>query len=193
MGNVHSLTEFRRQKARARRIRFLERDEEGRLFAAIKTRSEDAYRLSVFLVDTGCHLSEALGLNWNDVQEHRVNFSTTKVGQSRIIPMTERIKEMIELPITEGCRPEGPFTKIRQAQFRAVWNDAKAEIGLGADDQVVPHMLRDTCASRLVQGGIDMRRVQNWLGDRTLSRTMRYAHLATNDLEGCVIVLETPR
>lgn len=48
MGDIHSLPEFRRQKERAGRIRFLERDEEARLFAAIKSRSEDAYRLSVF-------------------------------------------------------------------------------------------------------------------------------------------------
>ena len=41
------------------RIRFLEKDEEARLFVAIRSRSEDAYRLSVFLVDTGCRLGEA--------------------------------------------------------------------------------------------------------------------------------------
>jgi integrase len=187
------LPEFRRQKERAGRIRFLERDEEARLFAAIKSRSEDAYRLSVFLVDSGCRLGEALGLIWNDIQEHRVSFWITKSGRSRTIPMTERVKEVIKLPPTEGRRPKGPFTKLSQAQFRAIWNDAKAEVGLGADDQVVPHILRHTCASRLVQGGIDIRRVQMWLGHQTLSMTMRYAHLATNDLDGCVVVLETPR
>ncbi|WP_206438798.1 site-specific integrase [Mesorhizobium sp. M7D.F.Ca.US.005.01.1.1] len=193
MGDIHSLPEFRRQKERAGRIRFLERDEEARLFAAIKSRNEDAYRLSVFLVDTGCRLGEALGLIWNDIREHRVSFWITKSGRSRTIPMTERVKEVIKLPPTEGRRPKGPFTKLSQAQFRAIWNDAKAEVGLGADDQVVPHILRHTCASRLVQGGIDIRRVQMWLGHQTLSMTMRYAHLATNDLDGCVIVLETPR
>jgi integrase len=193
MGDIHSLPEFRRQKERAGRIRFLERDEEARLFAAIKSRSEDAYRLSVFLVDSGCRLGEALGLIWNDIQEHRVSFWITKSGRSRTIPMTERVKEVIKLPPQEGRRPKGPFTKLSQAQFRAIWNDAKAEVGLGADDQVVPHILRHTCASRLVQGGIDIRRVQMWLGHQTLSMTMRYAHLATNDLDGCVIVLETPR
>ena len=172
---------------------FLEKDEEARLFAAIKSRSEDAYRLSVFLVDTGCRLGEALGLIWNDIQEHRVSFWITKSGRSRTIPMTARTKEAIKLPVTEGRRPKGPFTKLSQAQFRAIWNDAKAEVGLGADDQVVPHILRHTCASRLVQGGIDIRRVQMWLGHQTLSMTMRYAHLATNDLDGCVVVLETPR
>jgi integrase len=193
MGDIHSLPEFRRQKERAGRIRFIERDEEAQLFAAIKRRNEDAYRLSVFLVDTGCRLGEALGLIWNDIQEHRVSFWITKSGRSRTIPMTERTKEVIKLPVTEGRRPRGPFTKLSQAQFRAIWNEAKAEVGLGADDQVVPHILRHTCASRLVQGGIDIRRVQMWLGHQTLSMTMRYAHLATNDLDGCVVVLETPR
>jgi hypothetical protein len=74
--------------------------------------------------------------------------------------------------------------------FRAVWNDAKQEVGLGDDDQVVPHILRHTCASRLVQGGIDIRRVQMWLGHQTLQMTMRYAHLATNDLDFCLRVLD---
>ncbi|MGN6536803.1 MAG: hypothetical protein ACTHKQ_13885, partial [Mesorhizobium sp.] len=45
----------------------------------------------------------------------------------------------------------------------------------------------------LVQGGIDIRRVQMWLGHQTLQMTMRYAHLATHDLDGCVTVLEPHR
>jgi site-specific recombinase XerD len=79
---------------------------------------------------------------------------------------------------------------LDQARFRAIWNEAKLEVGLGYDDQVVPHVLRHTCASRLVQGGIDIRRVQMWLGHQTLQMTMRYAHLATADLDRCVAVLE---
>lgn len=191
MGDIHSLPEFRRQKERAGRIRFLDREEEARLFAAIRSRSEDAYRLAVFLVDTGCRLGEALGLIWNDIQEHRVSFWITKSGRSRTIPLTLRAKEVTKLSF-EGRRPKGPFTALTQPQFRAIWNDAKSEVGLGTDDQVVPHILRHTCASRLVQGGIDIRRVQMWLGHQTLQMTMRYAHLATHDLDGCVTVLETP-
>ena len=52
----------------------------------------------------------------------------------------------------------GPFATIAAPRFRLLWNEAKAEIGLAADHQVVPHILRHTCASRLVQGGIDIRR-----------------------------------
>lgn len=190
MGDIHSLPEFRRQKERAGRIRFLEFEEEDRLFAAIKKRSEDCYRLAVFLVDTGCRLGEAIGLIWNDIQDTRVSFWITKSGRSRTIPLTARAKDATRWPQERGQRPKGPFAMLTQPQFRAVWNEAKDEVGLGTDVQVVPHILRHTCASRLVQGGIDIRRVQMWLGHQTLQMTMRYAHLATNDLDRCVVVLE---
>jgi len=192
MGDIHSLPEFRRQKEGAGRIRFLELEEEDRLFAAIRWRSEDAYRLSVFLVDTGCRLGEAIGLIWNDVQDSRVSFWLTKSGRSRSVPLTRRSAEAVRrLPLEPGQRrSKGPFAMLTQPHYRAIWNEAKADIGLGTDKQVVPHVLRHTCASRLVQGGIDLRRVQMWLGHQTLSMTMRYSHLATNDLDRCVVVLE---
>ena len=82
---------------------------------------------------------------------------------------------------------------LTAVRYRALWNEAKAEVGLGTDHQVVPHILRHTCASRLVQGGIDIRRVQMWLGHQTLQMTMRYAHLATNDLDACLNVLDRNR
>lgn len=189
MGDIHSLPEFRRQKERAGRIRFLEREEEEALFSAIRSRSEDAWRLSVFLVDTGCRLGEGLGLIWNDVQDGRASFWITKSGRSRTVPLTLRAQQAAQIP---RGRLKGPFAMLQQVRYRAVWNEAKAEIGLGADEQVVPHILRHTCASRLVQGGIDMRRIQMWLGHQTLQMTMRYAHLATNDLDSCVVVLENP-
>jgi len=192
MGDIHSLPEFRREKEGAGRIRFLEPDEEDRLFAAIRYRCADSYRLSVFLVDTGCRLGEAIGLIWNDVQENRVSFWLTKSGRSRSVPLTRRAAETVRRVALEPGerRPKGPFSMLTQPQFRAVWNDAKADVGLGSDTQVVPHVLRHTCASRLVQGGIDLRRVQMWLGHQTLSMTMRYSHLATSDLDRCVVVLE---
>lgn len=187
MGDVHSLPEFRREKERQGRIRFLEPDEEARLFAAIRARDEDAYRLSIFLVDAGCRLGEALGLIWNDLGENSATFWLTKSGRSRTVPLTKRAKETVR--IDKGGR-KGPFAMLNQIRYRAIWNEAKIEAGLGHDEQVVPHILRHTCASRLVQGGIDIRRVQMWLGHQTLAMTMRYAHLATNDLDACVPVLE---
>ncbi len=190
MGEVFNLPEFRRQKERQGRIRFLEQEEEERLFRAIRAIDEDSYRLSVFLVDSGCRLGEAIGLLWNDVNQLRVTFWLTKSGRSRTVPLTRRAKQAAFIP--QRAQLKGPFSMLNQQRYRAVWNQAKSDVGLGLDDQVVPHILRHTCASRLVQGGIDIRRVQMWLGHQTLSMTMRYAHLATHDLDSCVKVLEQP-
>ncbi len=187
MGDIYSLPEFIRQKERVGRIRFLELEEEKRLFAAIKTRCEDSYRLAVFLVDSGCRLGEAIGLTWNDLQDQRVTFWFTKSNRSRTVPLTRRANKAAQI---DHAQNKGPFSMLTQVRFRQVWNEAKMEVGLGKDDQVVPHILRHTCASRLVRGGIDIRRVQMWLGHQTLQMTMRYAHLATNDLDSCVKVLE---
>ena len=187
MGEIHSLPEFRRLKERAGRLRFLDRGEEDALFAAIRGRSKRYADPSIFLVDTGARLGEALGLRWNDIDGSRVTFWLTKSGRSRTVPLTRRAQQAVEAHLARGS---GPFHGITQPQFRIVWHEAKAEVGLGEDPDVVPHVLRHTCASRLVRGGVDLRRVQTWLGHQTLQMTMRYAHLATHDLDGCVAVLE---
>lgn len=187
MGDLVSLPEFKRQKEKAGRIRFLEPNEEELIFSELRAMSAAYYRLSVFLVDTGARLNEGLGLRWNDVSSRRATFWVTKSGRSRSVPLTKRASEAV---FGGDRRLSGPFADITEYKYRAAWNMVKEHIGLGADKDVVPHVLRHTCASRLVQGGIDIRRVQMWLGHQTLSMTMRYAHLASHDLDMCVPVLE---
>ncbi len=155
--------------------------------SAYRAGSPDISRLAVFLVDTGARIGEAIDLRWNDISGHRVTFWVTKSGRSRTVPMTSRAQKALK---TLKSSSTGPFSMLDQVKFRSIWNEAKAQIGLGTDKQVVPHILRHTCASRLVRGGVDLRRVQMWLGHQTLQMTMRYAHLATHDLDGCVKVLE---
>ena len=187
MKDISSLPEFVKEREGTGRIRFLDIEEEQRLFDAIRGYSDTYYRLCIFLIDTGARLGEAIDLRWTDVTATHVTFWVTKSKRSRSVPMTVRVREALDLG---GERRRGPFHDITQQQFRAVWNKAKQDVGLGSDPDVVPHVLRHTCASRLVQGGIDIRRVQTWLGHQTLQMTMRYAHLASQDLDSCVPVLE---
>ena len=65
-------------------------------------------------------------------------------------------------------------------------------MGLAEDDGFVPHALRHTWASRLIQRGVSLRVVQEWLGHKTITVTMRYAHLSPKSLLAAVSVLEAP-
>lgn len=169
------------------RIRFFSMEEENSFFSEMFKRDESHGRLCVFLVDSGARIGEALNLQYADVTNNRATFWITKSGRSRTVPLTARASGAAMM----GKTPGGPFADISYPQFLYNWNKVKAACGLANDKQVVPHTLRHTCASRLVQAGIDLRRVQSFLGHQTIQMTLRYAHLATNDLDQCVSALET--
>lgn len=185
-GLISRLPSYVRLPEKNGRIRFLTLEEERALFAAMGARNPDHGRLCEFLVDSGARVGEALTLARSDVENGRATFWVTKSGRSRTVPLTRRALEAASC----GQSPRGPFAEIAYPRFLYDWNKAKEDCGLGQDKQVVPHILRHTCASRLVQAGVDLRRVQTFLGHQTIQMTLRYAHLATGDLDQCVAALE---
>ena len=187
-GHIARLPTYLRLKERNGRVRFLTSDEENRVFKSIGSRNPHHELLAIFLIDSGARVGEALALKWGDIQNGNATFWITKSGRSRTIPLTERA-----IAALESCRTlgpgAGPFVKIPYQNFKYSWDAAKKECGLDSDPNMVPHILRHTCASRLVQAGIDLRRVQTFLGHQTIQMTLRYAHLATNDLQQCAHAL----
>lgn len=188
MGIITRVPVYLRLRENNARVRFLTNEEEDSLFSAIKSRSEDHYRLCIFLIDSGARVGEALNLKWQDINAGSVTFWITKSGKSRTVPLTQRAREA--LLAGRGRGKTGPFSMIDYQRFLYDWRSARKSVGLDSDQQVVPHILRHTCASRLVQAGIDLRRVQTFLGHQTIQMTLRYAHLATADLDQCAIALE---
>ncbi|MEX3008112.1 tyrosine-type recombinase/integrase [Hoeflea sp. TYP-13] len=188
-GGLAHLPEFKKLPERNARIRFLTREEETELFNLLGKIDNHYIQLSRFLVETGARIGEALKLNWGDIDENYVTFWETKSYRPRTIPMSNRAKKVIkEQRVICGYKP-GPFSTVSYAKFRNAWNLAKEQTAMRDDQQVVPHILRHTCASRLAQSGVDIKRIQEFLGHRTLSMTLRYAHLSPKHLDVCAEAL----
>jgi len=51
------------------------------------------------------------------------------------------------------------------------------------------HDLRHTFASRLVMAGVDLRKIQDLMGHKTIEMTVRYTHLRRDDLNEAVETL----
>lgn len=165
------------------RHRELTGSEEAQLFL----QCEDWFvGLGRFLLDTGARLSEALKVT--EVDRARAIATgvwlvrDTKSGKDRSVPLTGLAKGALFNWSWQGKTP-------RQCQRE--WDRVRKLMGLAEDKGFVIHCLRHTCASRLLQGGLDIKKVSTWLGHANVSVTERYAHLNVEALREGVAVLES--
>lgn len=101
--------------------------------------------------------------------------------------MTKRVKSILQARQGEGRHK--PFT-ITKYQADKCWAWVRKQMGLEGDSDYVIHACRHTCASKLVNAGVDLYVVKEWLGHSTIKITERYAHLDPGKLVHAVEVLE---
>jgi integrase len=106
---------------------------------------------------------------------------TTKSGKGRHVPLTPRAEAALLLMLTSKVH-----LTVREDGIRHRFERACKESGISG---VTIHTLRHTCASRLVQKGVDLYRVQRWLGHSSPTLTMRYSHLRDDDLADAALAL----
>ena len=147
------------------------------------------------LYASGARVSEVAGL---DVDAVDLAGATARLfgkgSKERIVPLGEPACIAVERWLSDG-RPEMSSssssspppalflsrggTRITDHDLRAAVRAAARTAGLGS---VTPHMLRHSYATHLLEGGADLRSVQELLGHVALSTTQIYTHVSRDHL-----------
>ncbi len=170
-----------------RRNRFLDKQELARLWSVLETAQAkgitnlyavNAYKL---LILTGCRLGEIKTLQWEFIKGNRVEFPDTKTGYKRIPFNDEAMQVLQNTPRVIG----NPFVICGEREGQHMINLQKPwrRIRVLANlDDVRIHDLRHTFASHAVMNGTPLALVSKLLGHSQIATTMRYAHLADEEL-----------
>jgi integrase/recombinase XerD len=141
------------------------------------------------LYGAGLRVSEAVGLDKASVAiEERIVRVLGKGGKERLVPLGRPAAEAVRRYLALGrphldrrYRPElflnargGPLTRAGAfLVLRRLADKAGLEPG-----RVHPHLLRHSFATHLLEGGADLRSVQEMLGHADLGTTERYTHVS---------------
>ena len=173
------------------KFRYLDDKEEQILLEYWDTMElEDMRDLTVLLIDTGGRcFSEVVPLRWDALGPDfkTVTFWQTKTNKPRTVPLTQRSQAILKKRHVTRNQRYGPFASFKKRATRDRWDAMRVALGF---QDVTPHTLRHTCCTRLVLGGVDVKRVMTWMGHSNIATTMRYMQIKPTALEDIVGVLE---
>lgn len=148
------------------------------------------------LYSCGIRVSELAGLNLSSIDfGQRLVRVVGKGNKERIIPIGRKALKAVEdyVEATRGLRKGGRggvgdaplFINFRGGRLttRSIGRIVKKYAGQsGLMGEITPHSLRHTFATHLLDGGADLRSVQELLGHASLSTTQKYTHVSLERL-----------
>lgn len=139
------------------------------------------------LYGSGLRVSELAGLNQEDVDQDQLLLRVRGKGnKERIVPITHYALKAIQdyLNLRENSQRALLLnylgTRLSVRSIRRILDKLALEAGL--PQHIHPHMLRHSFATHLLDGGADLRSVQELLGHAKLSSTQIYTHLTREHL-----------
>lgn len=147
------------------------------------------------LYATGARVSEVLDLSVDDataaIDTEGILTVTGKGSKQRLVPLGRHAQDAIEAYLVRGravfatgkshalflnrrggaLTRQSAWTVIKQAAERA-----------GIDKEISPHTLRHSFATHLLEGGADVRSVQELLGHASVTTTQIYTHVTADSL-----------
>ncbi len=135
---------------------------------------------------TGIRISELVALKKEDIDFQAGLVRVFGKGRKeRVVPIGERAIGVLKEYLQQGpfCR-EAIFCNRKGGALtaRSVHRIVKRSMQKIDRPSFSPHTLRHTFATHLLEGGADLRSVQEMLGHASLSTTQRYTHLQVDHL-----------
>lgn len=165
----------------------------GEFMGSAASGSEDEFRRDSAILEllyaTGMRVSELCGLDLGDVDHHRRMVRVLGKGdKERMIPFGKAAADALE----QWLQVRDQMAKVDDALFvgvrggridtRQIRRIVERTAQVAGTDHLSPHSLRHTAATHLLDGGADLRQVQDMLGHSSLQTTQIYTHVSSQRL-----------
>ncbi len=145
------------------------------------------------MYSSGLRVSEVCSLDVNDLNlSQRSARVIGKGDKERVVPLGQPATHALTMWLSKG-RPQLANTTSNKALFLGTrggrWNvrslrETVHQLAAAANvPDVAPHAVRHTAATHLLEGGSDLRTVQELLGHSSLQTTQRYTHVTVDRLK----------
>jgi integrase len=171
--------EVLKPRVEKKRRRTLSRPEQTRLLkACLKSKNRLLYPLVLLALKTGCRQNELMTLRWRNVDLKSgvivIEDVDTKAKHARTLPINSGICHFLAILARSSSGVfvfgGGAFTN----HFQTAWESALKRAKL---EDFCFHGLRHTRITEWVQDGIQLQKVQQLSGHRTIQMLMHYSHL----------------
>lgn len=198
------------QKENNTRLRFLDEEEIARLIEACPVHLRN---IVICALNTGMRRGEILSLKWAQIRNGFIYLEKTKTNESRQIPVNDTLAELFKsIRKRQQLRSNYVFTfvncggamkdPVKNAKcvklledegmpVNEVKNAFRTALKRAGIENFRFHDLRHTFASQMILKGASLKVVQEILGHKNISMTMRYAHLSQEHKREAISLLNT--
>jgi len=153
-------------------------------------RLPEFFALFATLYGCGLRRNEGLALSAEDIDRGRalVHVRRGKGGSDRFVPLPPRLREILDAHLQRQAIRCGPLFLSRLIPGRTVSADNAgralrlAALAAGITKTVTPHSLRHAYATHLLERGVSLRLIQQFLGHRHIETTTIYTHLTDSSM-----------
>jgi integrase len=172
-----------------RRLRYLSKEECNALVQACDKHLKPVV---ITALNTGMRKGEILSLTWDnvDLRHGFILLEITKNGERREIPINETLRAALSGIMRRLDTPHVFYNADTGTPYVNLHKPFQSALKRAKIKDFRFHDLRHTFASHLVMAGVDITTIKELLGHKTLTMTLRYAHLAPSHKVKAVNILD---